>query len=245
MSSWQSKYKQTVLVALLKNREDLDILKAYGWYRIPADKAPPMVREERVKTLAFYQPGSFGTEGNQIVFYAEVKHISREKRKNLWPLTYTEANAEQEYYRLDIVDLLRLPQPIRVEKFKRLTFLPTTQKQLREAKEASELVSVEPEQARLMDLLEAYNVPARRSLVASDVAGEYKASLAIHCQKSTLSLSLAEQDNLSTEPLPAPNETSGLWIEVRLPRQKMSQSPEEALGALLDLVKRYGGPRWD
>ena len=52
-----------LLVALLKDTNDLKILIKQNWYRIPADKksTPIMVRDGSIKYIAFYQGKIFKT----------------------------------------------------------------------------------------------------------------------------------------------------------------------------------------
>jgi hypothetical protein len=50
---------ETVLVALVKGRADHAILHQQGWYRIPVDSAPSVVRQGKVKYLGFYLPSVF------------------------------------------------------------------------------------------------------------------------------------------------------------------------------------------
>jgi hypothetical protein len=46
--------ESNLLVALMNNKVDFEIAQTQNWYRIPVDKAPQIVREEKVRYLSFY-----------------------------------------------------------------------------------------------------------------------------------------------------------------------------------------------
>src|SRR5687767_5476131 len=59
-----------VLVAILKDKRDLEIARVLGWYRIPLKNAPKTVA---VDYLAFYQTAKFGDEKWSINYMAPVR----------------------------------------------------------------------------------------------------------------------------------------------------------------------------
>ena len=126
-----------VLVCVLPEPRDLDIARLLGWYRIPFRTAPKVVA---VDYLAFYQPGSFGEQGGQIGYIAEVRGHELTTRAELLRDEPDHPRAKEEYFKLQLGALEKLKEPIKAEKWHRLTFLYTTGEYLQKAKTLNELV---------------------------------------------------------------------------------------------------------
>jgi len=106
-----------ILVCLLPTPRDLEIARLLGWYRIPLRTAPKVVAVDR---LAFYQPSALRGE----LLKDEANH----------------PRAKEEYYKIQLGSLEKLPSPIAADKWKRLTFLYTTGEYLLNAKLLNDLV---------------------------------------------------------------------------------------------------------
>jgi hypothetical protein len=126
-----------ILVCLLPTPRDLDIARLLGWYRIPFRSAPKVVA---VDNLAFYQPGSFGNESGRIEWTAEVRGHELTTRAELLKDESDHPRAREEYYKIQIGALERLPHPVVAEKWKRLSFLYTTGEYLIKARTLNDLV---------------------------------------------------------------------------------------------------------
>ena len=126
-----------ILVCLFPTPRDLEIARLLGWYRIPLRTAPKVVA---VGYLAFYQPSAFGDRGGQIEFVAQVRGHELTTRGELLKDEAHHPRAREEYYKLQIGALEKLKEPVRSEKWKRLTFLYTTGEYLLKAKSLNELV---------------------------------------------------------------------------------------------------------
>ena len=126
-----------VLVALMPTPRDLEIARLLGWYRIPLRSAPKVVA---VDYLAFYQPASFGARGGQIEFIAQVKGHELTTRAELLKDEAGHPRANEEYFKIQIGALEKLPEPIQTDKWKRLTFLYSTGEYLLNAKILNDLV---------------------------------------------------------------------------------------------------------
>jgi hypothetical protein len=135
-----------VLVCLLPSPRDLEIARLLGWYRIPFRTAPKIVF---VDYLAFYQPGSFGDHGSTIEYVAEVRGHELTTRAELLRDEPEHPHSTEEYYKIQIGALEKLSQPIRAEKWRRLTFLYTTGEYLLRAATLSDLVVPQDERAGL------------------------------------------------------------------------------------------------
>ena len=126
-----------ILVCLLPTPRDLEIARLLGWYRIPLRTAPKVVA---VDYLAFYQPSAFGDRGGQIEFISQVRGHELTTRGELLKDEANHPRAKEEYYKLQIGALEKLKEPVKSEKWKRLTFLYSTGEYLLKAKNLNDLV---------------------------------------------------------------------------------------------------------
>ncbi|MDP1715819.1 MAG: hypothetical protein Q8L41_13850 [Anaerolineales bacterium] len=126
-----------ILVCLLPTPRDMEIARLLGWYRIPLRTAPKVVA---VDYLAFYQPSAFGERGGKIEFVAPVHGHELTTRGELLRDEINHPRAKEEYYRIQIGGLEKLPRPISTDKWKRLTFLYSTGEYLLNATTLNDLV---------------------------------------------------------------------------------------------------------
>jgi hypothetical protein len=127
-----------VLVSVMNSPRDLEIARLLGWYRIPLRRAPKVVD---VDYLAFYQTSGFD-EGNRgkIQFIANVRGHELTTRGELLKDEKDHPRANEEYYKIQIGPLIKLAKPIQATNWKRITFLYTTGKSLKEANQVNDLV---------------------------------------------------------------------------------------------------------
>ena len=135
-----------VLVALIPTVRDMEIARLLGWYRIPLRTAPKVVA---VDYLAFYQPSAFGERGSQIEFIAPVTGHELTTRGELLREEADHPRAKEEYYKIQLGGLEKLKEPIKTDKWKRLTFLYSTGEYLMNARSLNDLV-VEGEERQLL-----------------------------------------------------------------------------------------------
>ncbi len=127
-----------VLVAILPDPKDLDLARLLGWYRIPLKSAPKVIA---VDFLAFYQTAAFDEPDKwQIKFIAPVKGHELTTRDNLFREQIGHPRANEEYYKIQIGDLVQLPTPIFADRWRRITFFYTTGFLLKNATSIRDLV---------------------------------------------------------------------------------------------------------
>jgi hypothetical protein len=126
-----------ILVCLLPTMRDLEIARLLGWYRIPLRTAPKVVA---VDYLAFYQPSAFAERGGQIEFIAQVRGHELTTRGELLRDEKDHPRAKEEYFKIQLGGLEKLPEPIKTDKWRRLTFLYSTGEYLLNAKILNDLV---------------------------------------------------------------------------------------------------------
>jgi hypothetical protein len=139
-----------VLVGVVNNPRDLEIARLLGWYRIPLRTAPKVIA---VDYLAFYQTGAFGEEKWRIQYIAPVRGHELTTRAELLKTEPDHPRAKEEYYKVQIGPLEKLPRPIMAETWRRITFLYTTGEYLLGANTVNDLVVQSDERQLLWQAL--------------------------------------------------------------------------------------------
>src|SRR3990172_5170000 len=148
-----------VLVVILKDKRDLEIARVLGWYRIPLKNAPKTVA---VDWLAFYQTAKFGDEKWAINYIAPVRGHELATRAELLRTQPDHPRAKEQYYKIQIGPLERLPRPIPSRKWRRITFLYTTGEKLLAAEELNDLIIQSAERELLWQALHERGLRAER-----------------------------------------------------------------------------------
>jgi hypothetical protein len=148
-----------VLVAILNNKRDFEIARVLGWYRIPLKKAPKTVA---VDWLAFYQTAKFGEEKWAVNYIAPVRGHELTTRAELLRTQPDHPRAGEQYYKLQLGPLERLPRGIPSRKWRRVTFLYTTGERLIKAEELNDLIVQSEERELLWQALRERGLRAER-----------------------------------------------------------------------------------
>ena len=125
-----------VLVAVVNNQKDFERARDDHWYRIPVKRAPRQIAAEY---LALYQTSKFGAQGRRINFYAPILRYHVATRTELIPDQPDHPRAGDQYFKLELGELIPLPGPIGNARQPRITFITTTLERLLAAKDVSEL----------------------------------------------------------------------------------------------------------
>lgn len=126
-----------ILVAVMNNPRDMEIARLLGWYRIPLRTAPKIIA---VDFLAFYQTSAFGEEKERISFLAPVKGHELTTRAELLRDEVDHPRAREEYFKIQLGPLISLPNPIKADRWRRITFLYTTGEYFSKAQTINDLV---------------------------------------------------------------------------------------------------------
>ncbi len=135
-----------ILVVVMNDPRDMEIARLLGWYRIPLRSAPKVVS---VDYLAFYQTAVFGENKWRIQYIAPVQGHELTSRAELFHDELDHPSANQEYFKIQIGTIFKLPKPILAEKWRRITFLYTTGEYLRKAVTINDLV-VQSDERRML-----------------------------------------------------------------------------------------------
>ncbi len=136
-----------ILVAIMPSPRDMEIARLLGWYRIPLRTAPKVIA---VDYLAFYQPASFGAGKWQVEYVAPVHGHELALRADLLKDEADHPRAEEEYFKIQIGSLVRLPHPIPAGKWKRLNFVYTTGQHLLTAESINDLPVKEQDERQVL-----------------------------------------------------------------------------------------------
>ena len=113
-----------VLVAIMPKPRDMDIARLLGWYRIPLKSAPKILHPD---VIAFYQTSSFPKgHRSQIEYYSEVAGVELTTRAELFRDEPGHPRAHEEYFKIQLRSMERLPNPVLADEWKRFTFFYTT-----------------------------------------------------------------------------------------------------------------------
>jgi len=165
-----------VLVAVVKNRRDLNLVLKEKWYRIPEKYAPKQKfsagggSASGGKYLAFYGPLS-GKLGGKINYYASIKKITRTARRELLPKETAHPRAGNLYLRFELGKIYKLSRPIKNKSRRRVSFGFTALSRLKKSK----------------DILDLYDVPPIEEIFEKALKKALKNTEAIYIREYTIS----------------------------------------------------------
>lgn len=179
------KNNKSVLVAVLKNRRDLNMLLKKHIYRMPVFYAP----KKKAEYIAFYQPSSFGSEGSRINYYAKIKNIKILKRENILPQEKDHPNAKEEYCLARLAGLKRLDLPVLNRIRMRISFGFTSVGKLLKAGDVGALFDIPPMEEMISDALKKKRIGffAQHGFCLPD-RKRYRMDFAVFCKKGPLNI---------------------------------------------------------
>ena len=187
MNRTKKKYsKPDMLVALLKEKNDLEILLNHNWYRIPIKSAP--VDLYKIKFLSFYQPSIFKSEKYKIKYYGIIKKIQVIKRKELFPDEIKNSKSELEYYKIIIDRIQELDEPIISKKGRRMVFIKTTLEKFINAHEINDLFHESPLEDKLWQEFKNFKISAERQFYIGSYKRNFFLDFALFCRERNLNV---------------------------------------------------------
>jgi len=251
----KEKVDKIVLVAVLKNKRDLDILLSENWYRIPAAHLP----KRKFNYLAFYQPALFGCQGKRIQYYARVLNYQITKRSDLLPNESNNPKAHDDYFRVRVGKIKKLPCPIRNIIPRRVSFGFTILDHLLKSKNILELYNVAPTEQILDDGLMQAGIKAvaqhyvlsggkPRSRACGTLRGRrYCLDFAVFCKKGAVAI---ECDNRKAHSGLIQQEKDKIknaflrrhgWTVIRLPEYDIVSDLRGCVVRIKKAVQKLGG----
>lgn len=173
-----------VLIAVLKDRRDLRLVRREHWYRIPVARAP----KRAFRWLAFYQTAAFGRNGGRIRYYAPVRDRGVALRRDLLPREAAHPRSDALYHRYALGPVRDLPVPVRNAGPRRVTFGFTTLGRLLRARDLLELFEVAPIESILRRALVRAGVPAAPERTVTEGRRRVRVDLAVFCRRGPVAV---------------------------------------------------------
>ena len=241
--------EKDVLVAYLPNKRDADILHEEHSYRIPksTQKVPLMVRENRVKYIAFYLPKVFDNIKWSIQWFGEVENIRVVKGKDL---IYKGENkkADKDYYKIEFKKLEDLPKPIYSQRGRRALFITTTQRHLKDAREFNDLFYESYIEEKLWNAFKVKKLPVERQYeVPFTKKKNYLLDFALLCNKGDIDIECdGDKYHNKKKSIEKDKErdsflTSKGWNIMRFTSKKINYEFDQTIFTINEAIKKYGG----
>lgn len=214
-----------ILVAVMPSPRDFEIARVLGWYRIPYKKAPKTVA---VDWIAFYQTAKFGDEKWAIHYIAPVLGHELVSRAGLLRTEPDHPQANEQYFKLQIGPLERLPRPIPSLKWRRITFVYTTGERLLQATEINDLIIDSDERKLLWSALKERGMRAE----AKYKAGRgMEVDFALWCSLGNLGVFLGDKKV----------KEKGRWKYLAFSESTVREDLPGVMLAIEEEVERLGG----
>ncbi|MFH1824819.1 MAG: DUF559 domain-containing protein [Candidatus Firestonebacteria bacterium] len=236
---------EIVLIAVLKNRKDLNVLLKEKWYRIPVFSLP----KRKADYIAFYQPATFGKSGSSIRYYAEPISYKTLKRIKILPKEFDHPNANDEYYKLKFRKIFKLKSPVRNKSRMRISFGFTTFEKLKRARNITELFDVNPIEDMLGLTLGKHKIKSLRehTFRLSDCR-RYRLDFVIFCKRGPLNI---EGDSSKWHSIKSQRLKDALrdmalrksgWCILRLKEPEIIGNIDKCVLKIRRAIKKLGGP---
>ena len=186
--SMKKSFKKTVLVAVLNNKRDFEILQTQHWYRIPFKSAPRIISENRLNYVAFYQTKIFKEDAFSVKWYSEVSNIEIVKRKDLLPDEKLHPRKDDDYYKINIRELLPLSKSITSKRWRRIIFIETTPSRLKQADEINDLFHESFLEEKFWELCKTNGFDAERQFVVDTDEYTFFLDFALLCKDGKIDI---------------------------------------------------------
>ena len=175
---------KTVLIGVLKTKNDRHILFKERWYRIPLEFLP----KRAFGYTAFYQPAIFGKRGKRIEYYAKVSSKSVHQRIELFPKEANHPRAHDDYLKIKFAKIEKLPRAIKNIIPRRVSFGFTTMKKLLSSRDILELYGVPKTEQIVENLLKRLSVKYLPQFPVSIKSKRFRIDLAIFSKNGRLAI---------------------------------------------------------
>ena len=175
--------EDSVLVGVINRRRDLVYARERHWYRIPQER---MSRGITADYMAFFLSRNFGERNGAIHFYAEIKGLELQYRRDLLPDEPNHRRADARYYRLALSDLYDKRPPVVNDTKRTISFIYTTWDRFVHATTIADLYSDNDLYVdRLFYALQTRGIDANRTWDAQHRADDFAPGLRILCENGT------------------------------------------------------------
>lgn len=240
--------KKSVLIAIINRKKDFEIAKSYHWYRIPVVSAPKIVKEKRIKYLAFYQTKVFKDNAYSIQWYAPVNEIKIMKRIELLTDEPYHPRKNYDYFKIEIGDLLNLSQPIVSHRRRYIIFIETTMKHLLSAKEINDLYCGSWIEEKFWKACKTHEIEAEREFVVNKDEYTFFLDFAVMCKDGKLDIECDSERFHYSQIYQGKRDTkrdnilkSLGWDILRFSENDVNKNLPQTINIVKETINRYGG----
>ncbi len=175
--------EDSVLVGVINRRRDLVYARERHWYRIPQERMPRGITADY---MAFFLSRNFGERNGAVHFYADIRGLELQYRRDLLPDEPNHPRADARYYRLALSDLYPKRPPVVNDTKRTISFIYTTWDRFVNATTIADLYSDNDRFVdRLFYALQSHGIDANRSWDAQHRADDFAPGLRILCENGT------------------------------------------------------------
>ncbi len=244
--------KKDIVIGVLKNKRDLPIALHDKWYRIPVKSAPNIVRDNQIKYLGLYQGKAFKDSPSQIQWYGEVKNITICKRIELLPEENNNSNANEDYYKIELAEMIRLPEPIKAIRPRRITFIVTAFERFLKAKELNEVFLESYIEEKVWDALKSEGIDAERQyeIYYNEKKKQrfFRLDFGLFCKKRNIDLECngdifhhENKDDIKKDKTRDRILTKKGWAISRFTRDEINTKLTDCINELEEMIDNFGG----
>jgi hypothetical protein len=197
--------------------------------------------------LAFYQTKAFDDEKWAINYYASTRRYRPVTRAELLPEEANHPRAAEQYYKVEIGPLQRLPRPIPSKRLRRITFIPTSLERLLKAEEINDLWDRGSREDRLWEAFKQEGIEAERQYEVEEGTVGHLVDFAVFCQEGQVAV-MCEREPVGEDPrVIRERQVSDYdlaaqgWTVLYLDGQQLSRDVPGCLAAVRGAVSRCGG----
>lgn len=247
-----NEFKKDTVIGVLKHQRDLPLAIHEKWYRIPVKSAPVLVRENKVKYLAFYQGKIFKDSPSQIQWYGKVKNISVHKRVELLPEETLHPNAHEDYFKINLAEVFKLPSPVVAVRPRRIHFIITQVERLLSAKEINDVFLESPIEEMFWEALKSEKIDAERQYIEEYETKKkrkfFHLDFAVFCKSRNIDLECngdeyhhKRENDIIKDKSRNRILTSKGWAIMRYTRDEIVNTLKQCLDELIKTIDKYGG----
>lgn len=246
----RNKKKRPALVGIVPRKELWPLIQKERWYHIPVESAPQNIA--LIEYLAFYFPKVFGKEYQyKVVHFAKVLNIEIVKRIEFFPSEFNHKRAFDDYLRISIGNIQKLPKPIPSKRWRRIVHIPTSLEKLMTAEEINDLYDTSPLEEKVYREMKKRKIEAERQLHVEVNNQIYCLDFGIFCRDGNVDV---ECDGEKYHSLPKAlaydrqrnNQlTSYGWSVLRFTGREINNKLENCFEIIEKTINSLGGVNFD
>jgi very-short-patch-repair endonuclease len=239
--------KKDTLIALMNNKKDFLIARNEHWYRIPVEKAPKIITEEKAKYLAFYQTKSFGDIDWCIKWYTKIKNQVIVGRRDLFPGEPENPKTNRKYYKVILNDLQELKNPILSKTARRNPFISTTYDHLKRSDEFNDVFYESPLEEKLWFEMKREKILAERQYLIVNERRLYYLDFAIFTRSNKINIECdGNEFHMGSEAVEYDKERNNVlitlgWFPLRFTTNMILDNLPHCMAKIKDTINNNGG----